>query len=281
MTVDANVRRESQQAFAAATVRRMFSEALFDSIVQAGHLFEVKHPAGQNMVTIRTTVREMISDKTEPLDSKKKPPTAMMKPKMDPMAGAYDLERGIEVDFKDVLKKRGEGIEIDAMKRMSDEEIEANEMMERPDGPKSKYRMRIVETTIDDNPKFISSMRMATPAPVGHFLRVFGQSDRSSLNEHRESSPSMRQALMMFNGKLTNEAARVGALEPMYPLLSGKTPDLAKAIRLAYREALTREPNAREEAEAREIIKGGATTLDGIADLRWALFNCHEFRYLP
>ena len=28
---------------------------------------------------------------------------------MQPAGGGYDLERGIEVDFKDVLKKRGEG----------------------------------------------------------------------------------------------------------------------------------------------------------------------------
>jgi hypothetical protein len=91
----------------------------------------------------------------------------------------------------------------------------------------------------------------------------------------------MRQALMMLNGKLTNEAARVGALEPIYPLVTGPKADLDKAIRLAYREALTRDPNAKEVAEARQIIKSAKTPLEGMADLRWALFNCHEFRYLP
>src|SRR5262249_33199931 len=101
MTVDATVRRESQQAFTSATVRRMFSEALYDSVVQAGHLFEVKHRAGENMVTLRTTVRELVPEKGEPLDPKKKPPVVT---KVAPMAG-YDLERSIEVDFKDVLKK--------------------------------------------------------------------------------------------------------------------------------------------------------------------------------
>ena len=30
---------------------------------------------------------------------------------------------------------------------------------------------------------------------------------------------------MMLNGKLTNEAARVGPLEPIYPLLAGDKPD--------------------------------------------------------
>ena len=86
---------------------------------------------------------------------------------------------------------------------------------------------------------------------------------------------------MMLNGKLTNEAARVGSLEPMYKLLAGDKIDVSKAISLAYREILTREPTAEEMTEAKEIIKGGATPLDGMADLRWALLNSNEFRYLP
>ena len=52
-------------------------------------------------------------------------------------------------------------------------------------------------------------------------------------------------------------------------------------MRFAYREILTREPNAEELAEGREIVAAAATPGDGVADLRWALFNCHEFRYLP
>jgi hypothetical protein len=123
-------------------------------------------------------------------------------------------------------------------------------------------------------------MRMASPAPVGHFLRVFGQTDRATLDERRDHSPSMRQALMMLNGKLTNEAARVGPLEPVYGLLTGDKADLDAAIRLVYREALTREPTADEIADAKTIVKDAASTLDGIADLRWALFNSNEFRFI-
>jgi Protein of unknown function (DUF1553)/Protein of unknown function (DUF1549) len=281
MTVDIKIRGESQKAFAAATQRRMFSEALYDSIVQAGHLFEVKHPAGANMVKITTVVREPVVEKGTPATKKPMLPS-LVAGKM-PAQGGYDLERSIEVDFKDVLKKRGDGIDVDAMRKMSNEEIEAQQMMamEKPDGKMGKYITRTVTTSIDDNPKFTSSMRMASPAPVGHFLRVFGQTDRAALGEFRDNSPSMRQALMMFNGRLTNEAARVGELEPIARLLTGPKADLDKAIRLAYREALTRDPNEQEMTEAHEIIKGAPSSLEGMADLRWALLNCHEFRYLP
>lgn len=282
--------RESQQAFVAATTRRMGSETLYDSLVQAGHLFDLKHRPGDNLVTVTRVVQEYV-DVTEGKGPKKVDPKDLrdLGKKDEKMAAGprtmasrgYDLERGIEIDFKAALMKE-DNLALDRMEVKSNEELEAEAMMKRPAaGKKMKVVYREVKQTIDDNPRFTSSMRMASPAPVGHFLRVFGQPDRSTLDSHRDHSPSMRQALMMLNGRLTNEAARVGALEPLYELVAGSKADLAAAVRLAYREALTREPTASELAEAQLIIKEAKTPLDGMADLRWALLNSNEFRYLP
>jgi hypothetical protein len=134
---------------------------------------------------------------------------------------------------------------------------------------------------VDDNPVFNSSLRMQSPAPDGHFLRVFGQPNRSDLGDLRDDGASMRQALMMLNGRITHEAARVGDLEPMHKLLIGRAPDVSAAVRLAYLEILTRAPTADELAEANQIISEAATPADGMADLRWVLLNCNEFRFLP
>jgi hypothetical protein len=122
---------------------------------------------------------------------------------------------------------------------------------------------------------------MVTPAPPAHFLRVFGQPARDSLANSREHSPSMRQQLMMLNGKATHEAARVGTLEPKHRHLSGEKQDIVAAIKLAYMEILTREPAAQEMKFALEIVGTGKPALDGMADLRWALLNSNEFRYIP
>ena len=122
---------------------------------------------------------------------------------------------------------------------------------------------------------------MPAPAPEGHFLRVFGQTARVDLGEARSQSPSMRQALMMLNGKITHEASRVGELETMHTLLTGKTADLDKAVNLAYLEIMTRKPSAAEVAEAKQIIAAAKTPVDGMADLRWVLLNCNEFRFIP
>jgi hypothetical protein len=167
------------------------------------------------------------------------------------------------------------------MKMVSKEELEAQMMQNSMRRPGIQYLDRFVRMTIDDNPQFSTALRMATPAPPSHFLRIFGQPPRDALGDVRDHSATMRQALMMLNGRLTHEASRVGEIEPVYALISSKKPDLPGAIRLVYRELLTREPTAAEISEAQAILKESPTAREGIADLRWVLFNCHEFRYLP
>ena len=122
---------------------------------------------------------------------------------------------------------------------------------------------------------------MASPAAPEHFLRIFGQPSRATLDEKRAHTPSMRQALMLLNGRLTHEASRVGELEPMYRLLTGKSRNNTAAVRLAYREILTRSPNSTELTEAVTIVTSAANPLRGMADLRWILLNSNEFRILP
>jgi hypothetical protein len=81
---------------------------------------------------------------------------------------------------------------------------------------------------------------------------------------------------MMLNGRMTHEASRVGPLEPIHRVLK-KDPE--KAITYAYREILTRAPSDTEKSEARAIL--GRNPAQGLADLRWALLNSNEFRFLP
>jgi hypothetical protein len=276
-------RLAAEKAFNATPLRRMNSESLFDSIVQAGHLFSPKHRPGENMTTVTSYTQVAVAVKEDPSKPNKPKLGEKMAASPKMTANGYDLEKGIEVDFKDALKKK-DGLDVDKMKAKSDEELEAEAMMKggaMPAGTRVRYVTKEIKTLVDDNPKFTSSMRMAAPAPVGHFLRVFGQTDRIALDDRRDHSPSMRQALMMLNGKLTNEAARVGPLEPVYSLIVGPKANVDAAVRLVYLEALTREPTADELTDAKAIIKDAATPAEGIADLRWALFNCNEFRFIP
>ncbi|MBT6846579.1 MAG: DUF1553 domain-containing protein, partial [Planctomycetaceae bacterium] len=115
----------------------------------------------------------------------------------------------------------------------------------------------------------------------GHFVRVFGQPSRADLGEKRDDTPTMRQSLMMLNGRLTHEASRVGDLEPVHTLLVGAKPQLVKAITLAYHEIYTRNPTAAEIQAGQQIITEAANVKAGFADLRWIMLNSNEFRFIP
>ena len=292
---DAITREKLESHFLATPMRRMLGEALFDSIVVAGHLFEYKHPAGANEKTVQERVRVRVAEDGNPLETPIESTlttpliqttggptmeTAMSGQAMQ--AGGYALEAGIELDFTALLEKKDGGLEVEQMQIMSAEELAAQRMaMEAAPQDGAKYVMTTVERVFDDNPRFNSTFRMASPAPAGHFVRVFGQTDRQDLGDIRNDTPNMRQALMMLNGRLTHEASRVGPLEPLHKLLDTANPNIDKAIQLAYYEILTRAPTTEELSDGNEIIAGGPTLLEGMADLRWVLLNCNEFRFLP
>ena len=283
---------EMEKSFLATPMRRMLSETLYDSIITAGHIFDVKHTPGKNMKTTwkLSQIAKPNSGRqgltlTAMKFQQKMEMTAAMAAKGDEDAPGVDLEKGIEIDFGKVLAKAKADdakVEVEEMRVMSKEEIEAERMRAQMQQQRRgvDYIDRYVKATFDDNPKFGSSLRMASPAAPEHFLRVFGQTDRQVLGEMRDHAPNMRQALMMLNGLLTHEASRVGEFEPMYALIvEQKNPD--GAVKLAYREILTREPSADEIKEAKSIIAGHKDPLDGMADFRWILLNCNEFRFLP
>ena len=307
VTEDEATRTATETAFLATPMRRMISEVLYDSIVVGGHLFDVKHEAGKNLTTVwrhQQIVKEKKSTEIatsnlasavkttgtgtpgatpdgKPVMTAKPGTTEVAAAEADGNSGAYSVEDAIELDFNAVLSQKEDEPKVEEMRVMSKEEIEAQMMQRQIGRPGVEYIDKFVRVMFDDNPKFTTAMRMETPAPPTHFLRVFGQSTRESLGEFRDHNPTMRQALLIMNGRLTHEASRVGELEEAYPLLVGKRPDLAKAVGLAYRDLLTREATPQEIEEGIEIVKGGQTVLDGYADLRWLLLNCNEFRFIP
>ena len=287
------VQEELEAAFLATPMRRMLSESLYDSIVTAGHLFDLKYRQGENERIIEQEVRVLLAADGEPQDLASADvqdlagnPQQMTNQGMAMENGGgagYTLEDAIELDFDALLKDEDE-VELDVMVAKSQEELEAERMqMENQRRPRvgMKYETKIVQRTVDDNPRFSSALRMATPAPVGPFVGVFVQTSRNDLGEARDDNPSMRQSLMMLNGRLTHEASRVGTLEPVSKYLIGGKPQIEKAIELAYHEILARNPTAEELAWAKEMIQEAKTPSDGMADLRWVMLNSNEFRFLP
>jgi hypothetical protein len=289
LEIDEPTRVTMESHLLATPVRRMIAESLYDSIVTAGHLFEIKYSPGKNEKTVYDVVRVAKAtgkpDEAKPAALLAGGGAAMAAMTKPAASSGYSLESAIELDFNALLKEQegDDEVALDEMKAMSKEELEAQRMMQARMLRRGAmdYEEKKVARVIDDNPVFNTSLRMQSPAPDGHFLRVFGQPNRTELGDLRDDSASMRQALMMLNGRITHEAARVGDLEPMHKLLTGKSPNPDEAVKLAYLEILTRRPTAEELAEGKQLLSDAPSALEGMADLRWVLLNCNEFRFLP
>jgi len=123
--------------------------------------------------------------------------------------------------------------------------------------------------------KMARASELEMPAPRGHFLRDFGQSDRDVI-ENASDHASVPQALNLLNGPmieaLTNRFAVLGRR------LEAAADDDEK-IRLIFQAMLTREPTQREMEIARAEIAAQGDD-DATDSLVWALLNTQRFLFV-
>jgi hypothetical protein len=113
-----------------------------------------------------------------------------------------------------------------------------------------------------------------SPAPLGHFLREFGQSDRE-LIENSNKEATVGQALMMLNGEQFEDI-----LNP-FTILSRalkSAKDADSAVDTLYLSLLSRRATAEEKKLLGSMIQTGDTK--GQADALWALINTKQFLFI-
>ncbi|MEZ5388199.1 MAG: DUF1553 domain-containing protein, partial [Prosthecobacter sp.] len=111
-----------------------------------------------------------------------------------------------------------------------------------------------------------------SPAPRGHYLREFGQSDRD-LIDNANSDASMPQALVLMNSELFENILKPNTQLRMN-LAAAKYPD--DQVTAVYQTLLSRKPTEAERAAWSKAQQGG---LD-IEDLVFALINTQQFIFL-
>ena len=113
-----------------------------------------------------------------------------------------------------------------------------------------------------------------SPAPGGHFLREFGQSDRELIeNSHKDTS--VAQALSLLNGPVTRDV--LGGNSVLKKQLAADMDADAK-IDTLFLSILTRKPTEGQREMARRQIESNPKT--GIDNLIWALMNTSEFAFV-
>ncbi len=118
--------------------------------------------------------------------------------------------------------------------------------------------------------KWLRAAEIESPAPRGHFLREFGQSDREFI-ENSNSEASVPQALALMNGELLPQIVdRYSQLM----LSVGKAQSADERIDATYMAVLSRKPSAREKALC---LQAQEKDLNTVEDLIYALINTRQF----
>jgi hypothetical protein len=106
-----------------------------------------------------------------------------------------------------------------------------------------------------------------------NFLQVFDVDDGRAPCPERTRTVTAPQGLFLMNDKLVMEAAAKFADR----LRKEATGNIAEAIDLGYRIAISRPPSPAEKDSALTYVDGDPARLNGFA---WLLFNLDEFSYV-
>jgi hypothetical protein len=134
----------------------------------------------------------------------------------------------------------------------------------------------------------LRASELKSPAPNGHFLRTFGQSDRE-LIDNSNDSPAVTQALSLMNGLIEPE---VLSSRSVLSSNLNKHSGAEQKVRVLWQTILTREPTSKELSMATRLVAastskemrvgttGFAAPADGVKDIAWALINSNEFMFI-
>ncbi len=125
------------------------------------------------------------------------------------------------------------------------------------------------------NPGFVRASELQQPAPAGHFLEQFGQSDRETI-EGANTTATVPQILTLLNGPGYKELAKPNSQLNRTLDLTGRTPsDMAEAVFLMIYNTY---PTGAELQLAQETI--GSDPTKGVQELVWALLNTQRFMFI-
>jgi len=119
---------------------------------------------------------------------------------------------------------------------------------------------------------------LTSPAPPGHLLREFGQSDREQI-QASHTDANVPQVLTLLNGFVDQQIMR-GDSYLMRGLAKARSP--SDKIQEAYFAILGRGPTAGElDTWLRDVESRDARErTDAYRDLVWMLLNTNEFRFV-
>lgn len=170
--------------------------------------------------------------------------------------------------------------EVQSMRRMADGALGGGG---KGAAKKKNRRAQMMQPATEDEdgftrPTMMEGLALARaselrqPERDGHFLRMFGQSDRQ-ISDSNTVEGSIPQVLMLMNGEAQSVLQNPQSLVLATAMGEAET---AKKVESLYSSFFSRKPTADEMAAATKAFDSGLSS----ADLCWVLFNAREFVFV-
>lgn len=134
-------------------------------------------------------------------------------------------------------------------------------------------KQRAFQQFVKDRQSFVRASDLSSPAPNGHFIREFGQSDRE-LVDNANDQASISQALALLNGTLLDDLT--GTFSRLNRDLKGLPPE--QRLETIYLTMLSRMPNAEERELLLPTLRQNPQQ-DGTKRVVWSLLNTRQFLF--
>jgi hypothetical protein len=136
-----------------------------------------------------------------------------------------------------------------------------------------KQQKQYVNARMQQQRAWLRSAEIESPAPRGHYLREFGQSDREFV-ENGNTEASVPQTLVMMNSQLLPQI-----IDPYSQLMLtiNKAPYPDDKVDAAYLTLLSRKPTDKEKRLWLEAQDKGLSTME---DLIYAIINTQQFIFI-
>ena len=121
---------------------------------------------------------------------------------------------------------------------------------------------------------YLRASELPSPAPAGHFLREFGQSDREVIGG-AHTDATVPQALSLINGFVEQSLIPNARSYLMKNIAAASDPE--DKVRAAFLSVLNRKPTPEELSLFVPDIRSNEK--EAVGDLIWTLVNSNEFRF--
>lgn len=121
----------------------------------------------------------------------------------------------------------------------------------------------------------VRASELSSPAPAGHFLREFGQSDREQI-ENANTEPAVNQVLALMNGTIEKRIISNPRTVLMRNIVVA--PTVNDKVDVVFLSMLNRYPDRSEKRIWLEAAKTGGA--EAAHDLIWTLANTSEFMFV-